>query len=103
MVDRPHKPSAISAASSGPQAQVDISADNSRVTAKLPSGELIEVYLYGASITSWNAHGKEQLFLSDKAILDGSKPIRGGVPVVFPVSLHTSTVVLTYKERSMPG
>lgn len=88
MVDRSHKPTAISASSSGPQAQVDV--NNTTVTAKLPSGESIEVYLYGATITSWNSHGKEQLFLSDKAVTDGSKPIRGGVPVVFPVRPHRS-------------
>ncbi|OJJ44541.1 hypothetical protein ASPZODRAFT_134623 [Penicilliopsis zonata CBS 506.65] len=42
--------------------------------------------MYGATVTSWKlADGKEQLFLSEKAILDGSKPIRGGIPVVFPV------------------
>jgi len=83
MVDRGHKPSAISPSSSGPQAQVDV--DNTKVTAKLPSGESIEVYLYGATVTSWKAHGRERLFLSEKAVKDGSKPIRGGVPVVFPV------------------
>jgi hypothetical protein len=36
---------------------------------------------YGATVTSWVAGGKERLFVSDKASLDGSKPIRGGVPI----------------------
>ncbi|PVV01258.1 hypothetical protein BB560_004339 [Smittium megazygosporum] len=48
------------------------------------SGAAVEVYLYGATITSWKAKGKERLFLSKQAILDGSKAIRGGIPIVFP-------------------
>ncbi|KAL7751417.1 hypothetical protein RI367_003277 [Sorochytrium milnesiophthora] len=35
-------------------------------------------------VTSWKVQGKEQLWLSSKAILNGSKPIRGGIPLVFP-------------------
>lgn len=27
---------------------------------------------------------KEMLFVSSKAFLDGTKPVRGGIPVVFP-------------------
>lgn len=42
------------------------------------------VHLHGATVISWKHRGEEQLFLSKKAILDGSKPIRGGIPVVFP-------------------
>ena len=46
--------------------------------------------LYGATIISWKAgtHANpvaaERLFLSSKAALDGSKPVRGGIPIVFP-------------------
>jgi glucose-6-phosphate 1-epimerase len=36
-------------------------------------------------VTSWKTGGQEQLFVSEKAHLDGSKPIRGGIPLVFPV------------------
>ncbi|KNE59064.1 hypothetical protein AMAG_03410 [Allomyces macrogynus ATCC 38327] len=42
------------------------------------------IYLHGATVTSWTVNGREMLFLSSKAILDGSKPIRGGIPLVFP-------------------
>ena len=28
---------------------------------------------------------EERLFVSSKAALDGSKPVRGGIPVVFPI------------------
>ncbi|KAK4988832.1 hypothetical protein LTR50_003677 [Elasticomyces elasticus] len=86
MVDRAHKPSAISASSTGPQPQVDISADNSKVTAKLPTGDSVEVLLYGATVISWKSNsGQENLWLSQKAVLDGSKAVRGGIPIVFPV------------------
>jgi|ERR1712037_3376 len=43
-----------------------------------------EIYHHGATVTSWKVDGKEKLFLSSKAVLDGSKAIRGGIPVVFP-------------------
>ncbi|KAK7526339.1 galactose mutarotase-like domain-containing protein [Phyllosticta citriasiana] len=91
MVDRPHKPSSLpntaaAAKSAGPQPTVDISDDNSRVTARLPSGESVTILLYGATVISWkNADGSDNLWLSEKAALDGSKPVRGGIPVVFPV------------------
>jgi glucose-6-phosphate 1-epimerase len=40
---------------------------------------------WGAQLLSWRpAGGDERLFLSPKATLDGSAPIRGGVPLVFP-------------------
>ena len=39
----------------------------------------------GAQLLSWvTADGRERLFLSDKAVFDGSVAIRGGVPVCFP-------------------
>ncbi|KZF26165.1 aldose-1-epimerase [Xylona heveae TC161] len=89
MVDRPNKPTAIPVGSSTavPAPQVDISSDNSSVTATLPSGDSVTVLLFGATVTSWKSAGgkKENLWLSEKAILDGSKPVRGGIPLVFPV------------------
>ncbi|KAL2203902.1 aldose 1-epimerase [Sarocladium strictum] len=87
MVDRPNKPSALATTPTmPPQAQVNISHGNSRVTAVLPTGESIEILLYGATVISWkNAAGDEKLWLSEAAKLDGSKPVRGGIPLVFPV------------------
>lgn len=82
-MDRSNKPSAIGLGASIPQPTVSIK--DSTVEASLPSGESVTIHLYGATVTSWKAHGQEQLFLSEKAILDGSKPIRGGIPLVFPV------------------
>ena len=59
--------------------------DQGKVIAVLPTGDSVEVLLYGATVTSWKSNGKENLWLSKAAKLDGSKPVRGGIPVVFPV------------------
>lgn len=84
-MERKNKPSAIPVSPSLPQPVIDISADNV-LTATLPSHDSVTVHLYGATVTSWKtSNGEEQLFLSEKAVLDGSKAIRGGIPVVFPV------------------
>ncbi|KAK5992916.1 Glucose-6-phosphate 1-epimerase [Cladobotryum mycophilum] len=87
MVDRPNKPSALAATPSlPPQAQVTISHGNSRVAAELPTGETVEVLLYGATVISWkDTKGDEKLWLSEGAKLDGTKAVRGGIPLVFPV------------------
>ncbi len=43
------------------------------------------VTLYGAHLVSWNtADGAERLFCSVKSAMDGSRAIRGGVPIIFP-------------------
>lgn len=81
-MDRPNKPSAISPSAGGPQPSVH--TERGRVFASLPTGDTVEILLYGATILSWKSNGKENLFVSDAATLDGSKPVRGGVPVVFP-------------------
>lgn len=48
-------------------------------------GAQITVSLFGAHLLSWKtADGKERLFVSSQTPLDGSKAIRGGVPVIFP-------------------
>ncbi|WWC85893.1 uncharacterized protein L201_000760 [Kwoniella dendrophila CBS 6074] len=48
------------------------------------SGSSAEIYLYGAHVVSWKVGGKEKMFVSSKASLDGSKAIRGGIPICFP-------------------
>lgn len=82
-MDRSNKPSAIGVGASLPQPSLSIK-DNV-IEASLPTGQSVTVHLYGATVTSWKANGKEHLFMSERAHLDGSKPIRGGIPVVFPV------------------
>ncbi|GKB41946.1 putative glucose-6-phosphate 1-epimerase [Tanacetum coccineum] len=48
-------------------------------------GTSVEVYLYGAQVTSWkNDHNEEMLFVSSKAIFNPPKAIRGGIPIIFP-------------------
>jgi glucose-6-phosphate 1-epimerase len=91
MVDRANRPSALSAPkASAPGAQVDIvgQGGSQKVVATLSSGETVEVLLFGATVTSWKSNGgkTENLWLSEKADLTGTKAVRGGIPVVFPVS-----------------
>ncbi|SCU92358.1 LAFA_0F09802g1_1 [Lachancea sp. 'fantastica'] len=45
----------------------------------------VKILKYGATVFSWTLKGKEQLWLSSAAKMDGSKPVRGGIPLVFPV------------------
>lgn len=89
-MERAKKPTAIPVSPVTPAPQVSISEDNSRVTASLPTGEKVEILLFGATVISWkSANGKENLFLSSKAHLDGSKAVRGGIPLVFPVRISS--------------
>ncbi len=54
-----------------------------RITA--PDGAVAVVTLYGAHLVSWvGADGGERMFMSQRSALDGSRAIRGGVPVIFP-------------------
>ena len=105
MVDRPNKPSAL-ATTPGlpPQPQVDISTDQGRVSARLPTGEAVDVLLHGATVISWRDRaGNEKLWLSDAAKLDGSKAVRGGIPLVFPVSQVTSSQVKQQQQCNPLG
>lgn len=48
-------------------------------------GSSCEVYLHGAHITSWkNNKGEQLFFLSRESWWQSDKPIRGGIPVIFP-------------------
>ncbi|XP_041361384.1 putative glucose-6-phosphate 1-epimerase [Gigantopelta aegis] len=42
------------------------------------------VHLHGATVLSWRCKGQEVLFVSDNAVFDNKKAIRGGIPIVFP-------------------
>ncbi|MFY7904557.1 MAG: D-hexose-6-phosphate mutarotase [Burkholderiaceae bacterium] len=50
----------------------------------LQQGDALVVALQGAQVLSWEAVGRERLFLSPRARLDGHSAIRGGIPVCFP-------------------
>lgn len=44
-----------------------------------------ELFLHGAHLTHWQPRGHDPvLFLSEKSLYDPTKPIRGGIPVIFP-------------------
>jgi glucose-6-phosphate 1-epimerase len=48
-------------------------------------GSQAAVSLLGGQVLSWlPAGGRERLYLSEQAVFDGSRSIRGGVPVCFP-------------------
>jgi glucose-6-phosphate 1-epimerase len=49
-----------------------------------PCGDKVTATQFGGQVLSWTVGGQEQFFLSDRAVMDGSAPIRGGVPVCFP-------------------
>jgi len=42
------------------------------------------VNLHGATVVSWRVNNQEQLFVSKQSVFDGKRPIRGGIPIVFP-------------------
>jgi glucose-6-phosphate 1-epimerase len=50
-----------------------------------PRGAKAVISQLGAQVLSWQTpDGRERLFLSEKAVFDGSVAIRGGIPVCFP-------------------
>ena len=50
-----------------------------------PRGASAVVSSLGGQVLSWiTPDGREHLFLSERAVFDGSVPIRGGIPVCFP-------------------
>jgi glucose-6-phosphate 1-epimerase len=58
---------------------------------RAPDGAEATITLYGAHLVSWKpvasagaAAGPERMFMSRLSALDGSRAIRGGVPVIFP-------------------
>jgi glucose-6-phosphate 1-epimerase len=61
--------------------------DNKILTLKHgKSGATCQIHAFGATVISYKTgDGQEHLFLSKDAKLDGSKAIRGGIPVVFPI------------------
>ncbi|EMD42048.1 hypothetical protein CERSUDRAFT_110596 [Gelatoporia subvermispora B] len=67
-----------------------VDKQSDRIVLNHPKGSSAEILLYGATVISWKSGSTssslptERLFVSSKAALDGSKPVRGGIPVVFP-------------------
>ena len=51
----------------------------------LLQGDRVRIAQHGAHILSWvTSDGRERLYLSPQASIDGASPIRGGVPLCFP-------------------
>jgi len=48
------------------------------------SNQQVQVFLFGATVTSWKKNQVERFFLSQEADFSGKKPIRGGIPLCFP-------------------
>jgi len=44
----------------------------------------LTVVPFGATILSWIVDGHDKIFCSKKAVMDGTKAIRGGIPICFP-------------------
>jgi len=63
-----------------------MSADSKVVT--LTHGQVAgtecKVHLFGATVVGWSVVGQENIFVSSLAKTDGSKAIRGGIPICFP-------------------
>ena len=49
------------------------------------SGASIQISAYGATLISYKSVQREHIFVSKLALLDGSAPVRGGIPLVFPI------------------
>ncbi len=55
-----------------------------------PKGSVAIISKLGAQVLSWKTpDGRERLFLSERAVFDGSVAIRGGIPVCFPQFANT--------------
>ena len=49
-----------------------------------PGGSSAEIYLHGATLTSWRCGGVERIYTSKTAVFRPPKAIRGGIPVCWP-------------------
>ena len=59
--------------------------DDNIIVLEHKSGAICRVSLWGGHVLSYDdASGKSLLFMSSKTVSDGSKPWRGGIPVIFP-------------------
>jgi glucose-6-phosphate 1-epimerase len=56
-----------------------------RTVTHTASGASIQISPYGATLLSYRSNGREYLMVSQHASLDGSAPVRGGIPLVFPI------------------
>jgi len=62
----------------------NVAAPTSVVVLDRGNNTTCTINLHGATVVSWRVNNQEQLFVSKQAVFDGKKPIRGGIPFVFP-------------------
>lgn len=58
--------------------------EKSIITLNIGDSNSAQIHLFGATVISWKCSGNENLFLSSTSKMDGSKAVRGGIPLVFP-------------------
>jgi glucose-6-phosphate 1-epimerase len=68
----------------------------------LPNGDSVFVAQQGAHVLSWQAQGKERLYLSPRSVCDGVTAIRGGIPVCFPQFNQRGNLPKHGFARNMP-
>jgi glucose-6-phosphate 1-epimerase len=68
----------------------------------LPNGDSVFVAQQGAYVLSWQAQGKERLFLSPQSVCDGTTAIRGGIPVCCPQFNQRGNLPKHGFARNMP-
>jgi glucose-6-phosphate 1-epimerase len=73
-----------SAGSAGVAVARDALGALARVTVSRGAASVAVCLLGGTVVSYVGGDGRERLLLSKEAELDGSKPLRGGVPLVFP-------------------
>ena len=70
---------------------------------KHAKGSSASILLFGATVISWKSANKsdsdikERLFVSSKAALDGSKAVRGGIPVVQSSCCEPQIILISIK------
>jgi glucose-6-phosphate 1-epimerase len=75
-------------------------------TLKITNGHCsAEIALFGAHLLSFipNSDAKERLWLSDTAVLNKSKPIRGGIPICWPWFADISSDKNTRNNAKLPA
>ncbi|KAI9476041.1 MAG: galactose mutarotase-like domain-containing protein [Benjaminiella poitrasii] len=73
-------------------------SNNKSIFIEHSSGSKVEVALYGSTVLSWIVDGEDRLFTSKKAFRDGSRAIRGGLPICWPVFGFSDKVKLPKKH-----
>jgi glucose-6-phosphate 1-epimerase len=68
----------------------------------LPNGDSVFVAQQGAHVLSWQAEGKERLYLSPSSVCDGVTAIRGGIPICFPQFNQRGNLPKHGFARNMP-